>query len=74
MRNHVKELRESRGLSQQELGAALRHPVSRQTINSVERGRYTPSLVLAMDLALHFQKPIEEIFHADEDQPVNART
>jgi putative transcriptional regulator len=73
MRNHVKELRESEGLSQKELGATLRHPVSRQTINSVERGRYTPSLVLAMDLAHHFGTPIEEIFHADEGRPADAK-
>jgi putative transcriptional regulator len=50
MRNDVRELRTARGLSQQELAEAL--DVSRQTINSIETGRYTPSLPLAIALAL----------------------
>jgi putative transcriptional regulator len=49
MNNRVKELRTERGLSQQQLGEAM--AVSRQTINSIEKERYTPSLPLAIALA-----------------------
>jgi putative transcriptional regulator len=67
MRNRVKELREGLGLSQGALGGALRTPVSRQTINALERGRYdNPSLQLALDLAHYFGKPVEEIFYVDD--------
>lgn len=65
MRNDVRVLRESEGLSQGELAGLLRHKVSRQTINAIERGKYNPSIWLALDLAHHFGKPVEEIFHAD---------
>ncbi len=64
MRNDVRELRASRGLSQQQLAQAL--DVSRQTINSIETGRYTPSLPLAIALARYFDKPVEDIFDADD--------
>ena len=60
MRNDVKELRLARGLSQLELAAAV--SVSRQTINSIENGRYIPSLPLALALARFFGSPVEEIF------------
>jgi putative transcriptional regulator len=40
--------------------------VSRQTINSIETGRYIPSLPLAMALARFFDRPVEEVFHANE--------
>jgi putative transcriptional regulator len=63
MRNEVRELRTARGLSQQELAEAMN--VSRQTINSIETDRYTPSLPLAIALARYFDKPVEEVFHAD---------
>lgn len=63
MRNEVRDLRSSRGLSQQELAEAM--DVSRQTINSIETGRYTPSLPLAIALARFFTKSVEEIFDAD---------
>ena len=63
MRNSVRELRRSRGLSQAQLAAAAR--VSRQTINSIETGRYVPSLPLALALARFFARPVEEIFHDD---------
>jgi putative transcriptional regulator len=63
MRNDVRELRNSRELSQAELGQALK--VSRQTINAIETERYTPSLPLAFALARYFGKSIEEVFHAD---------
>ena len=65
MQNDVRELRTARGLSQQELGEAM--DVSRQTINSIEKERYTPSLPLAIDLARFFGRPVEEIFHVEVD-------
>lgn len=64
MRNDVRECRTLKGLSQGELAAAL--DVSRQTINSIETGRYIPSLPLAIALARFFGLSIEEIFHADD--------
>lgn len=60
MRNRIRELREQRGLSQGALGIEL--GVSRQTINSLEVGRYTPSLPLALRLARFFGLAVEEIF------------
>lgn len=59
--NSVRDLRTAAGLSQGELGAVL--GVSRQTINSIETGRYTPSLALAIALARHFGRAVEEVFH-----------
>ena len=64
MKNEVRELRTARGLSQQQLGEAM--AVSRQTINSIEKERYTPSLPLAIALARYFGTYVEEIFHVDE--------
>jgi putative transcriptional regulator len=64
MRNLVRELRTRRGLSQGQLAAAMN--VSRQTINSIEQERYTPSLPLAIGLARFFQTPVEEMFDADD--------
>ncbi|OKH98860.1 transcriptional regulator [Streptomyces sp. CB02923] len=64
MRNTVRELRSSRGLSQGQLGTAL--GVSRQTINAIETERYTPSLPLAMSMAKFFEVGVEEMFHVDE--------
>ncbi|MFI9650464.1 helix-turn-helix transcriptional regulator [Streptomyces sp. NPDC052040] len=66
VRNKVKELRSARGLSQAQLGAAV--GVSRQTINSIEAERYTPSLPLALSLARFFQSNVEEMFYADGDK------
>ncbi len=66
MRNDVRALRAARGLSQAQLAAAM--GVSRQTINSIETGRYTPSLPLAITLARHFELTVEEVFHADDDR------
>ncbi|GIJ06840.1 helix-turn-helix transcriptional regulator [Micromonospora andamanensis] len=63
MRNDLRELRQAAGLSQRELGQAL--DVSRQTINSIETGRYDPSLPLAIAIARYFQRNVEEIFHVD---------
>ncbi len=63
MRNEIRTMRAARGLSQQELAEALN--VSRQTINSIETERYTPSLPLALALAHYFETPVEEMFHSD---------
>lgn len=59
----MRRLREARSLSQAALGAAL--GVSRQTVNSLETGRYDPSLPLAFTIARYFGLTIEEIFHVD---------
>jgi putative transcriptional regulator len=63
MRNDVRELRLAAGLSQRELAETLE--VSRQTVNSIETGRYDPSLPLAIAIARHFRCTVEEIFHVD---------
>lgn len=62
MRNSVRELRTERGLSQGQLAAEM--GVSRQTINSIEQDRYTPSLPLALALARFFNTTVEAIFDA----------
>ena len=64
MQNVVRELRTEEGLSQGELAAEV--DVSRQTINSIEKGRYVPSLPLAFALARFFGRRIEEVFSDDE--------
>jgi putative transcriptional regulator len=64
MKNAVRDLRTASKLSQQQLAAAMQ--VSRQTINSIEKERYTPSLPLAIALARYFGKTVEEVFDADE--------
>jgi putative transcriptional regulator len=65
MRNRVRELRGMRGLLQSELAAAL--GVSRQTVISIENGRYLPSLPLAFRIARFFAVPMERLFEPDED-------
>jgi putative transcriptional regulator len=63
MRNVIRELRTAQGLSQGDLASAM--SVSRQTINSIEKDRYTPSLPLAIALARFFGSTVEEVFDAD---------
>lgn len=65
MTNDVRERRTERGLSQGQLATALE--VSRQTINSIETGRYVPSLPLAIALARYFETTVEEMFDASDD-------
>ena len=60
MRNRVRELRSERELSQGQLASAM--GVSRQTINSIEQERYTPSLRLALALARFFETTVEAMF------------
>ena len=58
--NNVNALRSKRGATQEELAEAL--GVSRQTIISIEKGNYTPSVQLALKLAKFFKTPVEDIF------------
>ena len=67
MRNKVRALRESRGLTQKELGEAM--GVSRQAINAIETGKYDPSIWLAYHLAEFFGLLIEEVFVFKEGKP-----
>ncbi len=60
MKNKIKELREKRGISQEELAKKL--GVTRQTIISIEKGKYDPSLRLAFKISRFFRKKIEDIF------------
>jgi putative transcriptional regulator len=64
MRNRVRELRQEHGLSQAELAGFV--DVSRQTINSIEKERYIPSLPLALALARYFDTTVEEVFGGDD--------
>lgn len=58
--NTIQRLREKEGITQQALGNAV--GVTRQTIIALERGNYTPSLLLAFKISRFFKKPIEDIF------------
>jgi putative transcriptional regulator len=64
VRNDVRDQRTRRGLSQSDLAKAL--DVSRQTIISIEKGRFVPSLPLAIALARYFDVTVEDLFHPDE--------
>jgi len=66
IRNRVKELRSARGWTQEQLAKAV--GVSRQSINSIERDRYVPSLVLALTFARIFECPIDQIFTLEGEQ------
>lgn len=65
MKNRLEELRKERGIKQEELAAVLE--VSRQTIGSLENGRYNPSILLAFKIAKYFGLRIEDIFIYEED-------
>ena len=65
MKNRLEELRKQRGIKQEELAFAME--VSRQTISSLEKGRYNPSIILAFKLARYFDLSIEEIFIYEGD-------
>jgi len=65
MRNRIEEIRKERGLRQEALAEALE--VSRQTISSLENGRYNPSILLAFKIAAFFGMQIEDIFIYEED-------
>jgi putative transcriptional regulator len=59
----MRDLRSAQGISQADLGAAL--GVSRQTVIAIERGKYDPSLPLAIKIARYFGLTVEEVFHVD---------
>jgi len=65
VKNRLEELRKQRGLTQEELANALE--VSRQTIGSLENGRYNPSITLAFKIAKFFGMSIEDIFIYEEE-------
>jgi putative transcriptional regulator len=66
VRNRIREQRAQRGLSQAELAAAL--GVSRQTIISIENGRYLPSLPLAFRIARFFDQAVDKMFDPDDEE------
>ncbi|MBW9153741.1 helix-turn-helix transcriptional regulator [Clostridium estertheticum] len=65
MKNHIKELREGRNLTQEDLAKSLE--TSRQTIISLEKGKYNPSIMLAYKISKVFNKKIEEVFIFEEE-------
>ncbi|MBM7453752.1 putative transcriptional regulator [Acholeplasma morum] len=66
MKNILEELRKDKMISQEDLANAL--SVSRQTIISLEKGKYNPSILLAFKIARYFDKAIEEIFMVEEGE------
>lgn len=66
MNNIIKDLRKERRISQEELAKAVQ--VTRQTIISLENGKYNASLLLAHEIAKYFGKPIEEVFIFEEEE------
>lgn len=66
MKNRLEELRKEHGIKQEELATVLE--VSRQTIGSLENGRYNPSVILAFKIARYFSMSIEEIFIFEGDE------
>ena len=66
MKNRLEAIRKERGVRQEEFAKAL--GVSRQTISSLENGRYNPSILLAHKIARYFGMTIEEVFIFDEEE------
>jgi len=60
VKNNLEKLRKEKGIKQEELAEILK--VSRQTISSLENGKYNPSIVLAFKIAAYFDKKIEDVF------------
>ena len=65
MKNRIEEIRKERGIRQEEFAKCM--GVSRQTISSLENGRYNPSITLAYKIARYFNMMIEEVFVFDEE-------
>lgn len=65
MKNRLEQLRKQRGIGQEELADALQ--VSRQTVGSLENGRYNPSILLAFKIARYFGMAIEDIFLYEDE-------
>jgi len=66
VKNRIEAIRKERGIRQEEFAKAM--GVSRQTISSLENGRYNPSILLAYKIAKHFGMTIEEVFCFDEEE------
>jgi len=66
VKNRLEEIRKAKGITQEELANALE--VSRQTVGSLENGRYNPSIILAFKIARFFEVSIEEVFIYEEGQ------
>ena len=66
MKNRIEEIRKERGILQEEFAKSM--GVSRQTISSLENGRYNPSIMLAYKIAKYFGMTIEEVFVFEEDR------
>lgn len=66
MKNRLEEIRKQRGMNQEELAKVLE--VTRQTISSLENGRYNPSILLAFKIAKYFDVKIEDIFIYEDDK------
>ena len=66
MKNRLEEIRKAKEITQEELANALE--VSRQTVGSLENGRYNPSIILAFKIARFFEVSIEEVFIYEEDE------
>lgn len=64
MKNRIEEIRKEKGIRQEEFAKSM--GVSRQTISSLENGRYNPSIMLAYKIAKYFEMTIEEVFVFDE--------
>ena len=65
MKNRIEEIRKTKGIRQEDFAKAL--GVSRQTISSLETGRYNPSLQLAYKIAVYFEMTIEQVFLFNEE-------
>ncbi|BAL01671.1 putative Xre family DNA-binding protein [Oscillibacter valericigenes Sjm18-20] len=65
MKNKLEEIRKQRGIRQEDLAETLE--VSRQTIGSLENGRYNPSINLAFKIARYFKMSVEDIFIYEEE-------
>jgi putative transcriptional regulator len=63
--NRIREFRKKAGLTQEELARAMK--VSRQTIISIEKEKYVPSLALALRIAMHFKCPADKMFSLEEE-------
>ena len=66
MKNRIEEIRKERGILQEDMAKAM--GVSRQTISSLENGRYNPSILLAYKIAKYFAMAIEEVFVFEEEE------
>lgn len=66
MKNRIEAIRKERGILQEDMAKAM--GVSRQTISSLENGRYNPSIMLAYKIAKYFGMTIEEVFVFEEEE------